>query len=450
MLREAAAAFMLTSIMHAQVPQIISYQGRVAVGGVNFNGTGTFNFALVNSTGTTSYWSNDGTNLNGTQPASAVSLTVTNGLYSVLLGDATIPNMTAIPASVFTNSDVHLRVWFNDGTHGAQQLSPDPRIASVGYAIVAGSVVNGAVGLPQLGLGTISGSINCNTSDPAHTYVYLRGTNSLAYVGDPNGGNYPFQLTLVPPGSYTLVAHQANGIENTTPVTISAGQTISGISLAAADTATDANNCGSCGNVCNALSNGTANCTSGICGFSCNSGFTACSGACVNLQHDPGNCGSCGAACSGFVTCNSGVCGCSVPLVNCNGTCVNLSTDVSNCGACGEVCGTANNGTRPCISGACLLICNGGYTACNGGCVYTSNDTNNCGACGRVCGTPNNGTSTCNAGACVILSCNPGFADCDNQYGDGCETNLATDPYNCGACGVSCLTGHSCIAGVCN
>ena len=33
----------------AQVPQLVNYQGRVAVGTTNFNGSGTFKFALVNA-----------------------------------------------------------------------------------------------------------------------------------------------------------------------------------------------------------------------------------------------------------------------------------------------------------------------------------------------------------------------------------------------------------------
>ena len=44
----------------AQVPQIINYRGRGAVGTVNFDGAGQFRFALVNTTGTTTFWSNDG------------------------------------------------------------------------------------------------------------------------------------------------------------------------------------------------------------------------------------------------------------------------------------------------------------------------------------------------------------------------------------------------------
>jgi hypothetical protein len=140
----------------AQVPQLINYQGRVAVGTTNFNGTGQFKFALVNATGTTSYWSNDGSSVGGSQPTAAVSLTVTKGLYSVLLGDTSLANMTAIPNSVFSNADVRLRVWFNDGTNGSQLLSPDQRIAAVGYALMAARLQPGT-DLSVLALDATSG-----------------------------------------------------------------------------------------------------------------------------------------------------------------------------------------------------------------------------------------------------------------------------------------------------
>ena len=55
----------LTTPATAQVPQLINYQGRVAVGTVNFNGPGSFKFAFVNAAGTTTYWSNDGTSAAG-------------------------------------------------------------------------------------------------------------------------------------------------------------------------------------------------------------------------------------------------------------------------------------------------------------------------------------------------------------------------------------------------
>jgi len=142
----------------AQVPQIINYQGRVAVGATNFNGSGAFKFALVNAAGTTTFWSNDGTSAAGSQPTAAVTLTVTKGLYSVLLGDTALANMTAIPASVFTNADVRLRVWFNDGTNDSQLLTPDQRLAAVGYAMVAGTLQSGATIPASAVTGTIPAS----------------------------------------------------------------------------------------------------------------------------------------------------------------------------------------------------------------------------------------------------------------------------------------------------
>jgi hypothetical protein len=53
----------------AAVPQVLNHQGRVSVGGENFDGSGQFKFALVNGEGTTSYWSNDGTSNGGAEPS---------------------------------------------------------------------------------------------------------------------------------------------------------------------------------------------------------------------------------------------------------------------------------------------------------------------------------------------------------------------------------------------
>ena len=131
------AVFLAALSATAQVPGIISHQGKVTVGGTNYTGTGLFRFALVNAAGTTTYWSNDGTSSG--EPTAAVSLTVTRSVFSVNLGDTTVANMTqTIPASVFANSAVYLRVWFNGGS-GSQLLSPDRRITSVAYALKAAS-----------------------------------------------------------------------------------------------------------------------------------------------------------------------------------------------------------------------------------------------------------------------------------------------------------------------
>src|SRR2546430_13216841 len=140
----------------AQVPQLTNFQGRVAVDGVNFNGAGEFKFALVNGDGSSSFWSNDGSSANGNEPSNAVPITVSQGLYAVLLGDATLTNMTPISAAIFTNNDVRLRIWFNDGTNGFQQLSPDQRIAAVGYAMMSANVADGVVTSAKLADGAVT------------------------------------------------------------------------------------------------------------------------------------------------------------------------------------------------------------------------------------------------------------------------------------------------------
>jgi hypothetical protein len=119
------------------VPQLLNHQGRVAVNGVNFEGNGQFKFALVNATGSTTYWSNDGTSSAGSQPTDSVTLAVTKGLYSALLGDTTLANMTVLPSSAFEVNDVRLRIWFNDGSRGFQLITPDQRLASAPYALLA-------------------------------------------------------------------------------------------------------------------------------------------------------------------------------------------------------------------------------------------------------------------------------------------------------------------------
>jgi hypothetical protein len=117
------------------VPSLLNHQGRIAVQGVNYNGSGLFKFALVNATGSVTYWSNDGTSTGGSQPTAAVTLTVANGLYAVLLGNTELTNMTAIAPAALEYADVRLRVWFNDGTKGFQLISPDQRLAAVPYSI---------------------------------------------------------------------------------------------------------------------------------------------------------------------------------------------------------------------------------------------------------------------------------------------------------------------------
>jgi hypothetical protein len=234
---------------------------------------------------------------------------------------------------------------------------------------------------------------------------------------------------------------------------------------------TSANNCGSCGTVCN-LPNATANCVNGACTIaSCNLGYGDCDGipanGCEASLVSTLNCGACGVVCPGgpnsISYCSGGMCHftCTGGYFDCNnnpfdGCEVNTLTDVNNCGACGHSCGTVPNGVPSCSNGTCVIAsCNPGYNDCNNsvtdGCeVNTANDVNNCGACGISCGTVPNGVSGCSNSTCVIASCNPGYGDCDNVRINGCEANLNTDNSHCGSCGNVCNpTTQQCTSGVC-
>lgn len=115
----------------AGAPTVVSYQGQVTVGGLPYTGDGAFKFAVVDASGATNYWANDGTA--GGAPGAAVTLPVTGGLFSVLLGEG----MTALPASAFEGPDRYLRVWFSGDGAAFTQLAPDRRIAAVPYALQA-------------------------------------------------------------------------------------------------------------------------------------------------------------------------------------------------------------------------------------------------------------------------------------------------------------------------
>lgn len=103
----------------------------------------------------TTLWSHDGTSANGGPPASPLSLNVQDGLFTVILGDTNLPNMLAIPTSVFTNGDVRLRIWFADGTNQPVPLSPDQRLSAVAYAMIADNVRDGAITASKLAPGAI-------------------------------------------------------------------------------------------------------------------------------------------------------------------------------------------------------------------------------------------------------------------------------------------------------
>ena len=179
----------------------------------------------------------------------------------------------------------------------------------------------------------------------------------------------------------------------------------------------------------------------------CDAGKTLCGNACVDLQTSAGNCGACGTTCGGGAQCAAGGCvaTCNPGLANCSGVCVNETVDRDNCGGCGIAC----DSDQKCSSGTCVSACTAGQLSCDGQCVDPLTDAENCGGCDLGCRLAN-ASSICVAGSCAISQCAAGFADCDHNPANGCETNLNSDLNNCGACGHACpAAGQQCVNGAC-
>ncbi len=231
----------------------------------------------------------------------------------------------------------------------------------------------------------------------------------------------------------------------------------------------DVANCGACGNAC-ATPNATPVCAGGACAVgSCNAGFADCDGSAAdgceaNLTTDVSSCGACGNACAlpnAAPACVAGTCAigaCNAGFADCDGVAANgcetnLQSDAGHCGACSTACSFAH-GSAVCTMGSCALgTCDAGFANCDGnaanGCETTpGTDVNNCGACGNACASGPDSTATCTAGGCGI-ACAAGFANCDGNAATGCEVDAETDRNNCGGCGVACGADQVCSSGAC-
>ncbi len=128
-------ALFLSCSLSAVWDRGVSFQGRVLSNGVAFNGLGEFKFAIIEegvNGQITTIWSHDASSQNGLAPETSIKLLVDQGHYNLLLGDSTA--MAGFPDNVFSTINPKLRIWFNDGVNGEEQLSPDLPLTSVLFA----------------------------------------------------------------------------------------------------------------------------------------------------------------------------------------------------------------------------------------------------------------------------------------------------------------------------
>ena len=90
------------------------------------------------------------------------------------------------------------------------------------------------------------------------------------------------------------------------------------------------------------------------CTVNCAAGQTKCGQSCVTTATDAQNCGTCGTTCATGQVCTASQCQCSGGLTSCSNQCVNTATSNTNCRACGTTCAAGQ-------------VCTGGKCECSGG-----------------------------------------------------------------------------------
>ncbi|MFW5920276.1 MAG: hypothetical protein ACOCUS_00450 [Polyangiales bacterium] len=201
-----------------------------------------------------------------------------------------------------------------------------------------------------------------------------------------------------------------------------------------ADTSSDPNNCGECGNICPTPTNGSAACVGGECDIDCDPGFANCDGDATSCETELGtltDCTSCGNACiyeHASAVCETDGCAledCVSGWGDCNSDpddgCEQDLSSPDHCGMCDNPCGS----DEVCSGDACAESCGDTETDCDGACVDTMTSISHCGGCDMPC-ERDHATAECEGGTCAIDTCDSGYGNCDEDDSNGCEEELQT------------------------
>lgn len=238
----------------------------------------------------------------------------------------------------------------------------------------------------------------------------------------------------------------------------------------------DPDHCSSCENDCSDT-NGKDSCDDGECSIECDDGFRDCdadvnpgkNGCEININTNVKHCGGCSTEDDDFVcpddqennifaVCVDGECDqvdCSDSPGNAacdgDGECNDKLTTPKNCGGCGITC-LVEHGTPACNDDgdepACEIArCDNNYADCDDAVIDCEvdirTDARHCGGCSDDGGvdctaivadsSKHVSDALCQRGSCLVVSCSPGYADCDLKPENGCEVDVTANDH-CGGC----------------
>jgi len=233
--------FLLFSTLAWATPELqIPFKGDLSDSSVNLSGDVYMKFALYETSGNNTVWSNDGSGVGSApaEPTAAVTVSLSDGQFTVWLGDTSATNMTVLSKTTFDTGSLYLRIWLSDDNSTFTQLSPDKRMSAEPFAFRAHSaessddaaklsgVTPGATGLAllddgsateaiaTLGLGTASTNASGDFSPVSHGHdaseiiglgdISTQSSNNVSVTGGSVSGVSISSSTLEVSGSTNL------------------------------------------------------------------------------------------------------------------------------------------------------------------------------------------------------------------------------------------------------
>ena len=150
------------------------------------------------------------------------------------------------------------------------------------------------------------------------------GTTTLPATETVNNGQAPGGMGLLArPATAVQTFAQRTMVKPAMSLRTACGSTEALCGGSCIDVAGDPDNCGGCGKVCSAYPHTNRTCSGGACGSACLKDFEDCNkntadGCEASLASDKNNCGRCGNVCDAGLTCF--IYGCQKPLVSGGGS----------------------------------------------------------------------------------------------------------------------------------